>query len=257
MIRAAHAREARALREAAHLDRALARARDLVDRARERRVLDERVVGGVEDQHRITGARPRHPRLEVCARHHRAGRVVGRTEIGDLDRRGRRIRNESVALGRGQVGDARIAPLRVGGAGAAGHHVRVDVDRIDRVGDRERRALVEDLLDVAAVLFAAVGDEDLVGRDLDTARAVVVFADRVEQEVVAVLGSVAAETLRASHLDARIAHRLDDRGRERRASRRRSRAGSRALRGSPRRTRARGVRSRERGSRPGACGSSR
>ena len=78
-----------------------------------------------------------------------------------------------------------------------------------------RRREREDLLDVAAVALAAVADEDLVGRDVDAARRVVVLADRLDQEVVALLGAVAVERLALAHLVDRGVHRLDDRGRER------------------------------------------
>ncbi len=73
----------------------------------------------------------------------------------------------------------------------------------------------EDLLDVAAVALAAIADEDLVGRDVDAARLVIVRADRLDEEVVALLGAIAAEGLAHAHLvDGRV-HRFDDRRRER------------------------------------------
>ncbi len=157
-------------------------------------------------------AGPRDPVGQACAGGHRARGIVRRTEVRDVRvGAGRRVREEAVGLGRREVEDARVAALVVGRPRAARHHVGVDVDGVDRVGHRDPRVRGEDLLDVSAVLLAAVGDEDLVGGDLDAARAVVVLADRVDQEVVAVLRPVAAEALRARHLVGGPVERGDDR----------------------------------------------
>jgi hypothetical protein len=177
--------------------------------------MDEGVVGGVEDQHAVVGARPGDPGLEVRARCDSAGGVVGRAEIGDVDALRRRRGAEGVRLGGIEVGDAGVAPLGVRLAGAPGHDVGVDVDGVDGVGDRDAAAGAEDLLDVAAVLLAAVGDEDLGGGNVDAPRLEVVYPDGFEQEVVAVLGAVAAKSgIGAEFVDG-SAHGLDDSGGER------------------------------------------
>ncbi len=91
--------------------------------------------------------------------------------------------------------DAREDAALVGLARASRHHVRIDVDRVARVGHEYRALAAEDLLDVAAVLFAAVRDEDLVARELDTPGCEVALEDGLDEEVVAVLGSVAVGLL--------------------------------------------------------------
>ena len=78
-----------------------------------------------------------------------------------------------------------------------------------------RQSDPEDLLDVPAVLLAAVRDEDLGGLERDAARAVVVLEDRLQQEVVALVGRVAAEALRRPHLVDGLAQRLDHRRHQR------------------------------------------
>jgi hypothetical protein len=87
--------------------------------------------------------------------------------------------------------------------------------RGDGIGDRDANFVSEDLLDVPAVLLRAVRDEDGVVIDCDAAARVVVFADRIEQELVALVGRIAAETLGCSHLADRAAHRVHHRGHQR------------------------------------------
>jgi len=177
---------------------------------RKRGVLDVGVVGRVEDDHGVARPGPRDPGLEVRARGDGARGVVRRAEVDEVDALGRRARHEAVRLVAGQVEDPRIAPVGAARTGTPSHHVGVDVDRVDRIRHRDARVRAEDLLDVPAVLLAAVRDEDLVGRDLDATRPVVVLHDRVEQEVVALVGSVAAKALLRRELRHGRAHRLHD-----------------------------------------------
>src|SRR5204862_337238 len=67
---AARAGEAGELREAPELDRHLARPLDLVDRVRDVRVADVRLVRGVVEEHGALVARPVHPAREPGAREH-------------------------------------------------------------------------------------------------------------------------------------------------------------------------------------------
>ena len=212
--RAAQAGEARALREAAQLQRDLLRPRDLVDRARQRRIRDVRLVRGVEQDHRIGLLGPRDPARELLARRDRAGRIVRRAEVSNIDRGARRLGLEAVRFVADEVREAGIPTIGTGRIGATCHHVRIDVNRIDRIGDRDLRGMREDLLDVAAIALAAIADEDLVGRDVDAAHLVVIRADRFDEKIVTLLGTVAAERLARAHLVDRGVHRFEDRGSE-------------------------------------------
>ena len=158
--------EAGGLREAAELDGHLARARDLVDAVHLTGLADEGLVGGVEQDDRLVLAGVLHPAGQRGARQHRAGGVVGRAEVDEVDLPVGQRRVEAVLGGGGQVDQPAVAAAGVGGAGAAGHDVGVDVDRVDRVGHRHHVVDGEDLLHVARVALGAVGDEHLVGGDL-------------------------------------------------------------------------------------------
>ena len=95
--------------------------------------------------------------------------------------------------------------------GAAGHGVGVHIDRIDRVADGHDIIYAQNVADVAAVAFGAVGDENLVLGDLHAPGAEVVLCNGMAQELVALLRAVALEGLLAGHLVHRFMHGGDDR----------------------------------------------
>ena len=157
---------------------------------------DERLVGGIEEDERLVRVRPVHPCLELLLCGGGAGGVVRVAEIDHVHRLGKvgGRGNEPVGGGAGEVDEPGIASVRRG-AGAAGHHVGVDIDGIDGVGDGDLHVGAEQLLYVAAVALRAVGDEHLVGGNVDAAVLEVVLCDGFAQEGVALLRTVAAERL--------------------------------------------------------------
>ena len=207
--RAAGAGEARGLGKAAEFNRHVARAWDLENAVHQAGLADERLVGGVEQYDGAFALGVFDPALERGARHDRAGRVVGRAEIDQVHVLVGQGRLEAVFGRRGQVDQLAVAAV-FGGAGAAGHHVGVHVDGIDRVGHRDDVVDGEDLLHVGGVALRAVGHEDLVGRDLG-ALAAKMRRDRFDQEVVAAAAVVvAAEGFLVRHLVHAGLHRVDD-----------------------------------------------
>jgi hypothetical protein len=176
---------------------------------RDGRVADVRLVRRVVQDDGAALARVVDPLLERRARHDRAGRVVGIAEVDEVDGPVRQAGQEAVVRGAGKVDDPIEASGGVGGAGAAGHDVAVQVDRIDRIGQRDHAVGREDLLDVGDVGLRAVADDDLVGGDLHAALAEVVAGDRLEEEIPAGLGWIPAECLDPRHLVHGGVHRLD------------------------------------------------
>ena len=121
------------------------------------------------------------------------GGIVGETEVDQVA--GGAGDGGNVAVGRGafQVGDALVAAVEIG-TGTAGHDVGIHVNGINGIRNGELEALGgENFLDVAAVTFGAVGDENLVGDDRAAARGVVVGGNGFAEEGVALLGAVALE----------------------------------------------------------------
>ncbi len=175
--------EARVLREAPDLDGAGPRPVALIDGMREIRIRDVGLIGRVIDDHAAFPIGVVHPPLKLLLRDRRAGRVVGEAEIDQIRPLLREIGDEAVRLGAGHIDH--IAPVpgfRIVCAGAAGHHVGIHVDRIDRIADRDPRVVRKQLLNVAGVAFRAVRDEDLVGPDIAAPRPEIAVRDRLTQE---------------------------------------------------------------------------
>src|SRR5690606_15057412 len=137
----------------------------LVDGVRDLRIADVGLVGAVEEDDGLVGLRVGDPGGELFAGGDGAGRVVGETKVNQIARR--RGDGGNVAVGRRalEVDNTFVAAVEIG-SGAAGHDVRVDVNRVDRIGNGEPETFGgEDFLDVAAIALRAVGNEDLVGGD--------------------------------------------------------------------------------------------
>ena len=196
---AAHAGEPAVLREAPKLDRAITRAFDFEDRARHRGVLDEGLVGGVVEDDRAVRTGVGDPGFELLARGGAAGRVVRVAEVNEIDRLTRDLWHEAVFRGALEVVEAGVGAVFVRFASVAGHDVCIDVNGIHRVCDGDLVPGTEDVEDVAGVALAAVGDEDLIGVDLDAACLEVVLCDGVAQEVVTLFRAIAAEGGAVAH----------------------------------------------------------
>jgi len=157
------------------------------------RVGDERLVGGVEEDHAIVGVGVVDPLLQLGLAGHGAGRVVGEAEVDDVHLLGRQRRDEVVGLVARHVDDVLIVAFLVGLAGAADHDVGVVVDRVDRVADGHHVVEGEDVEDVGAVALGAVGDEHLLGLQADAERLVGFLDNGVDQPVIPLLRAVAGE----------------------------------------------------------------
>ncbi len=190
---AADTGEAGGLGEGAELDGALLGPFDFVDGVRDLRVGDERLVGGVKEDHAVVGIGVIDPLLQLGLAGHGAGRVVGEAEIDNVHLLRRQRRDETVGLVARHVDDVLVIPLVIGFAGAADHDVGVVVDRVDRVADGDDVVQGEDVEDVGAVALGAVGDEHLLGLQGNAERLVGFLDDGVDQPVVALLRAVAGE----------------------------------------------------------------
>ena len=172
-----------------------------------RGIADVSLVSRVEEDERLVRPRVIDPRLELRARRDGAGRVVRKAEIDHVHLFRRRLGDEAVLRGALQIDEPRIRAALVALAGVAGHDVRIDIDGIDRVGDRDAVLVAEDVEDVAAIALRAVADEDLVIRDLDALRAEIILRDRVPQPLVTLLRAVAVKAFARRHLVHRLVHR--------------------------------------------------
>ncbi len=93
--------------------------------------------------------------------------------------------------------------------GASSHDVGIYIDGIDRVGDAHDVVGGEDVTDVARVALGTVADEDLGAVELDATRGKVVSDDGIDEEVVAMFGTIPTEGLAISTFIHSTVHRLD------------------------------------------------
>ena len=100
-------------------------------------------------------------------------------------------------------------------SGAAGHHVTVEVDGVDRVGDGDAHVFGEEFLDVRDVALGAVTHEDVVRVHFDAAGGIFTADDGFAQKVVALFRAVPAEARRVGEFVRRPVHCLNHRRCER------------------------------------------
>ena len=201
---------------------------DLVDRVRRAGIADVGLVRGVEEDDGARAcARTSTQRRQRGARQHGAGRVVGRAEVDEVDRPVGQRGLEAV-LGRArQVDEPGVAPVASGRA-RCGRPSRWCRRRPDRPGSVTATTLssakISWMLPLSHLLPSLT---KISSAATSTPRAaVVVRGDRLEQELVALLGAVAAERLAPapSRRRPRAAPRRS-RARQRQRRRRRCRGG--------------------------------
>ena len=119
------------------------------------------------------------------------------------------LRDEVIALIARHVGY--IAPLAVlEDSGSTYHHVRVYINRINRVGNADVVIPSQNLLDISRIALGSIVYEYLVGVEMNATWQKVVLDDSLAEEVVASLRTVASERSLLSHLVYCLVHRLDD-----------------------------------------------
>ena len=131
-VGAAKTRETGGLREATEFNRHLAGTLDFIDAVRDAGLRDVGFVGGVIQNHAAFAAGIVDPGLQRVARKHRAGRVIRVAEVDHIRTDLRELRHKTVRLRAGEVNDVRPLAVHVV-TGAAGNHVRVDVNRVHRI----------------------------------------------------------------------------------------------------------------------------
>ena len=92
-------------------------------------------------------------------------RIVGKAQVDQVHRLGGQVGNEAIFRGAVQIDNALVAAVPERST-AAGHHIGVQVDRIDRVGDGNANIGGKDFLNVAGVAFGPVADENFIGVDV-------------------------------------------------------------------------------------------
>ena len=174
-----------------------------------------RLVSGVEQDDRPVPLGVIDPAGQGLPRRHGSRRIIRIAQIDEIDVRRRKCRHE-IVLGRHRKINQPRKPARlVGLPGPPGHHVRIDVNRINGIGDGDNVLGPEDVEDIPRVALRAVGDENLVRRNSHATRLVIILGNGVTEKVVPLLGPVAAKRLAATHLVDGPMHGLDHGRRQR------------------------------------------
>ena len=198
-VAAAGAGEACDLGEGADLDGALAGTLDLEDAAGQLAVGDEALVGSIVEEDGVVLSGVLHPCLELVAGIGRAGGVVGAADVDDVSLHA-------------VVGHPEEAVLLTGAAVddlAAVGNIVVHIGGVDGVRNEDGVVHVKEAQQIGEVALCAVGDEDLIFRQLGAAACVVALNGLLE-EGVALLGAVAVEALFGAHLGDGVVHGVHD-----------------------------------------------
>ena len=126
-----------------------------------------------------------------------------------------RFGNESVLDRTRQIKNTFVAAICLRPAAVGCHHVRIDVNRVDRIGDRDFVLVPKNIENISAITFRSVRDKDLIIRDLDVAVAIIVLHDCRSKKFVTLLGTVTAKCLTFPQVIGSTLHRVDCRARKR------------------------------------------
>ena len=88
-----------------------------------------------------------------------------------------RLGNEIIFRSAWQINDPVVTAVFTRGAGVTGHDVRIHVNRINRIGDRDFVFVAENIKNISSIAFRSVGDKNLVIGDVDFAGAIIVLGD--------------------------------------------------------------------------------
>ena len=119
------------------------------------------------------------------------------------------LRDEVIALIARHVGY--VTPLAIlEDSRSTYHHVRVYINRINRVGNADVVIPSQNLLDISCITLGSIVYEYLVGVEMNATGQEVVLDDGLAEEVVASLRTVASEGSLHCHFVYSLVHCLDD-----------------------------------------------
>ena len=208
-VTAAHASETGSLRIAVEFYCHLSGSTDFVDRMRNFRVGDICLVGCIIEDDALVLDSVVYPFSEFLFRDDRTRRVVWIAEINHIHTVVWNLRDEVIAFIARHVGY--VTPLAIlKDARSTYHHVRIYINRINRVGNADVVIPSQNLLDISRIALGSIVHEDLVGIEMNATGQEVVLDDSLAEEVVASLRTVASERSLHSHLVYSLVHCLDD-----------------------------------------------
>ena len=208
-VTAAHTSETGCLRIAVKFYCHLSGSTDFVDRMRNFWVGDICLVGCIIEDDALVLDSIVYPFSEFLLRDDRTRRVVWIAEVNHIHTVVWNLRDEVVALITWHIGY--VTPLAIlKDSRSTYHHVRIYINRINRVGNADVVIPSQNLLDISRIALSSIVHEDFVCIEMNTSWQEVVLDDCIAKEVVTSLRSVASEGSLHSHLVYSLVHCLDD-----------------------------------------------
>lgn len=170
---------------------------------------NESLIGCVEQQQSAMFTAIINPRFQLAAGQSGSGRIVRIAEIyhiGIVDREGG---HKTVFSRTGQIFD--LSPAAVGSKipGAASHYVRIDINRIDRIGYSHTIGRREDIANISGVAFGSVTDKDLIGVYFYASFTIIITCDFFGKKRIALLRTISVKSFACRLIVHRFMERLD------------------------------------------------
>ena len=162
------------------------------------RILDVSLVSCVEEDERIVLQCVLHPFLQCLLCGNGASRIIWKTEVYHVHTLLWWQRSKIIFCIARHV--YHVVPSTIfQHASPAYHHVRVDIDGINRVSDADRVIPAEEFLEVSCITFRAIIDKDLARINVNATCKVVILHYGIAQKLVSLLRTISPESVFMPH----------------------------------------------------------
>ena len=148
------------------LDGTLSGTSYLIDAVRDVVILNVGLISGIVEDERVVVQGVIHPLAQFLFRDHRTCRVVGVAEIDDIHTTVWQCWNKTVLCIAWHIDDIRPTAILLN-TSPSYHHIRVDIDRIDGVGDTDAVVPAHEFLYVTRVTLCTIIDKDFIAVEMN------------------------------------------------------------------------------------------
>ncbi len=101
------------------------------------------------------------PFLQTVLGYCGAGGIVWKTQINQINRRFGQRWNKTILRQAFQINDFIVSSI-IEISGSAGHDIRIQINRIHRIRNRQANVRCKDFLNITRIAFGAVTDKNLI-----------------------------------------------------------------------------------------------
>ena len=208
-VAAAHTGKACRFRVRVELDGALTGTTNLVNAMWNLIVLDVSLISSIVEDECIVLKRVVYPLAQLGLRDNRTCGVVRIAQVDNINAAVGQLGHKAVLGITRHIQHIRPTTILLNSR-TTNHHVRIDINRIDRIGNADRVIPAHQLLNITRIALGTIVDKHLVAIQMYSAWQEIVLQDSITQEIVALLWSVSTETLSGSHLVGGLVDSLDN-----------------------------------------------